>query len=68
MLTIQQMVRAVRNLQTRVDALEAAAKPVIAVEKPVVAAETPVRRGRPPRVVEPEPVIPVEPNKTSTEV
>ena len=46
MLTIQQMIRAVRDLQKRVDALEAAGKPV------VVAAETPVRRGRPPRAVE----------------
>ena len=48
MLTIQQMVRAVRDIQKRVDALEASGKPVV----PVVAAETPVRRGRPPRAVE----------------
>ena len=51
MLTIQQMIRAVRDLQKRVDALEAASKPVVPVV-PMVAAETPVRRGRPPRAVE----------------
>lgn len=48
MLTIQQMVRAVRDIQKRVDALEASGKPVV----PVITAETPVRRGRPPMAVE----------------
>lgn len=51
MLTIQQMIRAVRDLQKRVDALEASGKPVVPVV-PVITAETPVRRGRPPRAVE----------------
>lgn len=45
MLTIQQMMRAVRDLQTRVAALEAA-KVEVPVETP------PVRRGRPAKVVE----------------
>lgn len=45
MLTIQQIIRAVRDLQARVAALEAA-KVEVPVETP------PVRRGRPARVVE----------------
>lgn len=55
MLTIQQMIRAVRNLQARVEELEAAQVPVapVEVDKPVV------RRGRPARVVE-EPTEVVE--------
>ena len=49
--SVTSLIRAVRDLQKRVDALEAADKPVVPVV-PVVAAETPVRRGRPPRAVE----------------
>lgn len=48
MLTIQQMIRAVRDLQARVEKLEAAKVTVapVEVEKPVV------RRGRPAQVVD----------------
>ena len=54
MLTIQQMIRSVRDLQARVDKLESDAK------KPVEVAPPPVfqvpsgsgRRGRPPKVTE----------------
>ena len=56
MLTIQQMIRAVRDLQARVEKLEAAKVDVA----PVEVEKQMVRRGRPARVVD-EPVEVVEP-------
>ena len=53
MLTIQQMMRAIRDLQKRVEALEAADKPVVVVDPPV-------RRGRPPKVATPDTPEPVQ--------
>jgi|CXWK01.1.fsa_nt_gi hypothetical protein len=54
MLTIQQVIRAVRDLQKRVDELEAAAKRPVEVAPPPVfqAPTTSVRRGRPPKVID----------------
>jgi len=69
MLTIQQMIRSVRDLQARVDKLESDAK------KPVEVAPPPVfqvpsgsgRRGRPPKVTEADvaeaTIDPIPPNE-----
>jgi hypothetical protein len=69
MLTIQQMIRAVRDLQKRVEVLEAAAKKLVDVPSPPVvqASANQGRRGRPPKITDTDfaeaPIDPVPPHE-----